>query len=1152
MARVARLCAALMTLVMPALVAQDEALALYLPFDGDLGQPVVARHTEFEPGRIGQAVHLKYGGELTGSLGYDVARLMDPRQGTLAFWVRTAVDLSPATALGRVIDLHSEEDVYFNVWMRISVKGKGDFTVDVVDDSGGRQSCNYTEALQTWKANAWHHLAVVWDCSQGLRVYDDGREVFSSWGKASWEPLTPTLLGLGCVAGQPVQADLRFDDLRLYTEVLDAEQVAALAKGEDVRVPQRRTGPPGATQTARRLRSEVEGQAGLPVIAAGRPATVRQVLVEAARINRVTHGALVDGRSRGQAPGSGPIEARFVAPARITHVALDGADTACLIGGQPVGGGRVARLALPAPLTAGTVRLEAREAGPKLTEVRFHERVDGWLGEAAAAGPEHALPATTAPVLESVTPPVAADLPIGAVSLRLVLAEPLPALARLELTEAAERGCSLFAADVRITGTGDLRLTLDWPDYVLRAGGQLVLRLTCDPPATIQEGSFLRLHAVPLNTARREYVIRQLAWFRPWYSIHAEAHVWDSKGWQPETMPELRWLDNVRHVDPANPLATAYYNRIFHQTAEVDVTIPGPDDAPLWARAQREAMRRSADVVHWWIDQRQSPDGQFGGNWNDDVEMLHGWDLLVLGAGDVKVRDSMARLCDGIWAAGRFTKGYSNLIWDVEHAAEDSTYSQPRMVPLEYGNPKWLERCMETSANIGFWTEVNAQGHRHFKGYMFQAQAFRPGPETDSDVPDNARAAKIGLYVGWYNGNETLTTWFRQWADAWCEDALRPVPGKPAGVLPGEIVAKTCQIGRDGSRWDTCKRYPLGAITYHMEDQLVGTYLLTGERRYLAPVEAMVLNGRGSEASQVNWRRLTGDTRRDAAMLELAARGRPTPGFLAWLATGDKEHLAQACIEVVRDFERNRFLITEAEPPTDRVPMPGNVLLRQMLLGGIGVWVCGWPQMAVSWEDTGLDFAGLVLESRPNRLRVLAQNFGPERRVVLRVWELERGLCELRVGADRNQDDSFDVPPAAQTVAVDRAARLPIQLAAGALTLIELRQVERRPAGRRPDLGIGAEDITLSADRRAVTVRVHSLGGMAAPATALRLENAAGQTLAEAPVPALLPPEDLVPKTADMVVSLAAPLAPRWAVVLDPAGTLDEITRENNRVVCDK
>ena len=77
-----------MTLIlMTAAVAYaDDALVLYLPFDGSPGEPVDSREVVFEQGRLDQSAHIKP----TGTLSYNVSRSIDARKGTLAFWIKTA------------------------------------------------------------------------------------------------------------------------------------------------------------------------------------------------------------------------------------------------------------------------------------------------------------------------------------------------------------------------------------------------------------------------------------------------------------------------------------------------------------------------------------------------------------------------------------------------------------------------------------------------------------------------------------------------------------------------------------------------------------------------------------------------------------------------------------------------------------------------------------------------------------------------------------------------------------------------------------------------------------------------------------------------------------------------------------------------------
>jgi len=110
-----------------------------------------------------------------------------------------------------------------------------------------------------------------------------------------------------------------------------------------------------------------------------------------------------------------------------------------------------------------------------------------------------------------------------------------------------------------------------------------------------------------------------------------------------------------------------------------------------------------------------------------------------------------------------------------------------------------------------------------------------------------------------------------------------------------------------------------------------------------------------------------------------------------------------------------------------------------------------------------------------------------------------------------------------------------------------LRQLRARPAGKRPDLALGREDVTLTADRRSVTVRVHNLGAAAAPEVAVIVRGPDGQGLGAARLSVLPPPDDLVPKVGELTIALAQPAPAVWSVNVDPDGKLDEITRDNNR-----
>ncbi len=86
-------------------------------------------------------------------------------------------------------------------------------------------------------------------------------------------------------------------------------------------------------------------------------------------------------------------------------------------------------------------------------------------------------------------------------------------------------------------------------------------------------------------------------------------------------------------------------------------------------------------------------------------------------------------------------------------------------------------------------------------------------------------------------------------------------------------------------------------------------------------------------------------------------------------------------------------------------------------------------------------------------------------------------------------------------------------------------------------------------EKGGVSVRVHSLGADATPTGTLTIEDETGHVLARAPIPVLQAPSDLLPKTADVHVALAQPLAgARLSVRVRLEGATKEITDLNNSV----
>jgi hypothetical protein len=90
------------------------------------------------------------------------------------------------------------------------------------------------------------------------------------------------------------------------------------------------------------------------------------------------------------------------------------------------------------------------------------------------------------------------------------------------------------------------------------------------------------------------------------------------------------------------------------------VTLPNPLGAPEWALYMRDFNLKRTAVVDWWSN-KQNPDGQLGGGWNDDVLFLsyHQPDLPL--DGNDKARYLIDAAHKGLEKTNYFKDGYCNI-----------------------------------------------------------------------------------------------------------------------------------------------------------------------------------------------------------------------------------------------------------------------------------------------------------------------------------------------------------------------------------------------------------------------------------------------------------------------------------------------------------
>jgi len=462
--------------------------------------------------------------------------------------------------------------------------------------------------------------------------------------------------------------------------------------------------------------------------------------------------------------------------------------------------------------------------------------------------------------------------------------------------------------------------------------------------------------------------------------------------------------------------------------AKIDV--PDPCDslqptegAPVWSNAQREALCRMRQIVRWWVDHQQADTGEFGGKFGDDVELLRWWAPLAL-SGDQAARRGWQRLADGVWHSKHVVDGYASKARDVEHAAEFVADTAPMMAVLS-DDPEYLER-LECSARHfeRLWTGITPQGRRFFRSAWFSATSIAPEEPKGRDVDYNARAARALRYLAWRRGDPEVIQLLHKWSQAWHWAALRTDKGKPRGILPPSIRFVDEAINGDELTWHRANMewdyYDWeGSCGALLLDQLLFTYILTGDKALLEPIElylaliqavepelpaadreSLIPGSRPWAVSHLirsryfwsvvqQWRLATGDSRWDDLITRHGtdyARYRIT-GQQQWLLAG-----LDRCLEGIR---YNTPLLTTEAINTDRVYVPGWELVKSMLTGD-GMPENASPYFAVTWENTDDGFTALVDDFGPNRLEVnVFSHSSQPAHIVLRPWQLAPGNYRL-------------------------------------------------------------------------------------------------------------------------------------------------------------
>ncbi|TDE15214.1 hypothetical protein [Dyadobacter psychrotolerans] len=666
----------------------------------------------------------------------------------------------------------------------------------------------------------------------------------------------------------------------------------------------------------------------------------------------------------------------------------------------------------------------------------------------------------------------------------------------------------------------------------------------------------------------------------------AKIHYWLSKE-DTDLLDENRsqlYFDKLAGVFPQHELIRMYKGQQIEDSFTPDANMK---HAPKWAVLQHEAISRMLKVIHWWVQHRQAENGELGGKYADDVEMLRWWLPAILGADDSLARAGYTRLADGIWNSGALLRGYDKKIDDVEHSAELFRDSHTGMFLIRYGDPAYVERAMISMQNFdAVWSAFTSSGHRHFKSYYLSATQTLTGPVYGADVPLNARALLPGLWAAWYNQNPVLLKQFSQWAKAWVEHAAKPENGKPAGIIPAavwfgkhKITAKSNKWYEPGLRYSYYNWDHLGHIS-ELYSFLSGMHALTGNSLFLNPVNKVAdLMRSGSKDGEVGrcqpgslqWvkntlrsggkdktaganpfgnifamtARLTGDERYDDLIKQYASP------YNQFQLTGNQNQLLAGFDVILNSLRYNFPLLTSEAKFTDRVYVRGSDLLTGMYTGHFGRGF-EYPAMVASWKNTGPDVAVFVRRGDKSSALVSLYNAGGEKQVEMNTWMLTPGVYKVSVGLDENDDAVADKSVSEQLVTItERVGKVKIKLAAKRQVLVEITRKSQivQNAIALPDIAIARADIVVSESDQTigdqqVRYTVHNIGNApSAPAMVYLITN--GLPADSCRLEAIQAPNDLVARSRTSVFRFT-PKPGSYQITIQVKYAQQEVNSYNN------
>jgi hypothetical protein len=571
-------------------------------------------------------------------------------------------------------------------------------------------------------------------------------------------------------------------------------------------------------------------------------------------------------------------------------------------------------------------------------------------------------------------------------------------------------------------------------------------------------------------------------------------------------------LNDLFKVNPNNWLGKAYKYASTNNIADrPDYKVPeAPAGVPKWAFLQVEYLRRIANVINYYIDNRQIANGEFGGGLSDDDDFTNMFPgTALMGIEPEKTLKSLRLMMAGFYNPDRdpynaplrqpslplFTNGISTIQADLLHAYEDGVEAVGQLQLLDYGNPTYINKGMAVGKQmLERVTQINPAGHRHFRSRYYSGTTMATEDPWQWAASHSYNLLHTSYLLSLYNGNPKLQKMLVEIADGLLAHA------KNGNIYP-EINFSTDEVrGGSGSQsvWQVFK----------------AAYDITGDKKYERYVKRANNNRKWNNDS-----------------LSAAYTGR------------------------IKDYGAHEYINTVGTVWIDRIVSPDNDIQTDRL-GGVALARINntYPQNYLGWKmekpANYTSMAFFVSKASAQAINILAYNL--EQRTVntnMSVWNIKPGKWKVIQGLDHNNDGQMDGGTTVKIVNLEPGASLKLSFPARKNTLIrlELVQADVVASNKRTDLGIAPTDVKLTGNQ--LSIRIYNVSSVDAPPTTLLVKDATGKAIKTVAIPAIKAPLDLLPKWADVMVSLPADAKlSSGSVTLDPEKKLLQITRLNDQV----